>query len=34
MTLAASADGKLSPAEREIIASMAAVMDCPVPWGQ
>ena len=33
MTLAASADGKLSPVEREIIASMAAVMDCPVPWG-
>ena len=31
MTLAASADGRLSPAEREIIASMAAVMDCPVP---
>jgi hypothetical protein len=31
MTLAASSDGKLSPAEREIIASVAAVMDCPVP---
>ena len=31
MTLAASADGRLSPVEREIIASMAAVMDCP--WG-
>jgi len=31
MTLAASADGKLSPVEREIITSMAAVMDCP--WG-
>ncbi|RLA45461.1 MAG: peptidase M48 [Gammaproteobacteria bacterium] len=31
MTLAASADGGLSPVEREIIASMAAVMDCPVP---
>jgi hypothetical protein len=31
MTLAASADGRLSPVEREIIASMAAVMDCPVP---
>jgi len=31
MTLAASADGGLSPVEREIIASMAAVMDCP--WG-
>ena len=28
--LAAGADGKLSPVEREIIASMAAVMDCPV----
>ena len=31
MTMAAGADGRLSPAEREIIASMAAVMDCPVP---
>jgi Zn-dependent protease with chaperone function len=31
MTMAAGADGKLSPVEREIIASMAAVMDCPVP---
>jgi Zn-dependent protease with chaperone function len=31
MALAASADGQLNPAEREIIASMAAVMDCPVP---
>ena len=31
MTLAASSDGQLSPVEREIIASMAAVMDCPVP---
>ena len=31
MALAASADGRLSPVEREIIASMAAVMDCPVP---
>jgi Zn-dependent protease with chaperone function len=31
MTLAAGADGRLSPVEREIIASMAAVMDCPVP---
>ncbi|MEE4147175.1 MAG: M48 family metallopeptidase [Halieaceae bacterium] len=30
MALAAGADGKLSPVEREIIASMAAVMDCPV----
>tara|TARA_R110002110_G_scaffold415860_1_gene658733 strand:+ start:54088 stop:56052 length:1965 start_codon:yes stop_codon:yes gene_type:complete len=31
MALAAGADGKLTPAEKEIIASMAAVMDCPVP---
>jgi Zn-dependent protease with chaperone function len=31
MTLAAGCDGTLSPVEREIIASMAAVMDCPVP---
>ncbi len=31
MSLAAGADGRLNPAEREIIASMAAVMDCPVP---
>jgi hypothetical protein len=31
MALAASADGELNPAEREIISSMAAVMDCPVP---
>jgi len=31
MTLAASYDGFLSAPEREIIASMAAVMDCPVP---
>ena len=31
MSLAASSDGQLSPVEREIIASMAAVMDCPVP---
>lgn len=31
MALAASTDGVLSPQEREIIASMAAVMDCPVP---
>ena len=30
MALAAGADGTLSPVEREIIASMAAVMDCPV----
>jgi hypothetical protein len=34
MTLAASADGKLSPVEQEIISSMAAVMDCPVPGEQ
>jgi uncharacterized membrane protein YebE (DUF533 family) len=32
MALAASSDGKLSPVEREIIASTAAVMDCPVPF--
>ena len=31
MTLAAGYDGFLSAPEREIIASMAAVMDCPVP---
>lgn len=31
MSLAAGEDGTLSPVEREIIASMAAVMDCPVP---
>jgi hypothetical protein len=31
LALAASADGRLNPSEREIIASMAAVMDCPVP---
>ncbi len=31
MTLAAGCDGTLNPVEREIIASMAAVMDCPVP---
>jgi Zn-dependent protease with chaperone function len=31
MALAAGADGRLSPLERELIASMAAVMDCPVP---
>ena len=31
MSLAAGEDGKLSPGEREIIAAMAAVMDCPVP---
>ena len=33
MALAAGADGQLSPVEREIIASVAAVMDCPVPVG-
>ena len=32
MALAAGSDGRLNPAEREIIASMAAVMDCPVPY--
>jgi len=31
MSLAANHDDVLSPAEREIIASVAAVMDCPVP---
>jgi Zn-dependent protease with chaperone function len=31
MMLAAGSDGTLSPVEREIIASMAAVMDCPMP---
>ena len=31
MALAAGDDGRLNAAEREIIASMAAVMDCPVP---
>ena len=31
MALAAGNDGALSPAEREIIASIAAVMDCPAP---
>jgi hypothetical protein len=31
MTLAAGSDGTLNPVEREIIASTAAVMDCPVP---
>ncbi len=31
MTLTASYDGQLNPTEREIIASVAAVMDCPVP---
>lgn len=32
MAAAASVDGQLSPREREVIASMAAVMDCPVPF--
>jgi Zn-dependent protease with chaperone function len=31
MGLAAGHDGDLSPREREIIASVAAVMDCPLP---
>jgi len=31
MALAAGCDGVLSPVEREIIASIAAVMDCPAP---
>ncbi len=31
MARAAAADGTVCPAEREIIASIAAVMDCPVP---
>ena len=31
MALAAGEDGQLSPEEREIIAAMAAVMDCPTP---
>ncbi len=31
MVEAASEDGRLSPAEREIVASIAAVMDCPAP---
>ena len=31
MCLAAGHDGTLSPVEREIIASTAAVMDCPLP---
>ncbi|MDE0951249.1 MAG: M48 family metallopeptidase [Halioglobus sp.] len=33
MALAAGHDGQLSPVEREIIGSMAAVMDCPIPSG-
>ncbi len=32
MALAAGSDGRLNPAEREIIASVAAVMDCPLPY--
>jgi Zn-dependent protease with chaperone function len=32
MALAAGSDGRLSAVEREIIASIAAVMDCPVPY--
>lgn len=31
MSRAASADGTLSPVERELLASIAAVMDCPLP---
>lgn len=31
MASTAAADGELTPQEREIIASMAAVMDCPSP---
>ena len=31
MAFAAGSDGKISGVEQEIIASMAAVMDCPVP---
>ena len=31
MAYAAGSDGRLSGLEQEIIASMAAVMDCPVP---
>ncbi|MEZ5567061.1 MAG: hypothetical protein R3E54_01695 [Halioglobus sp.] len=31
MALAAAADGNLNPVEREIITSVAAVMDCPIP---
>ncbi len=31
MSSAASADGRLSPVERELLASIAAVMDCPLP---
>lgn len=31
MTVAARSDGTLSPMQREIIASVAAVMGCPMP---
>ncbi|MEQ9464077.1 MAG: M48 family metalloprotease [Haliea sp.] len=31
MSRAASADGQLSPVERELLASIAAAMDCPLP---
>ncbi|MFV8819162.1 M48 family metallopeptidase [Haliea sp. E17] len=31
MVAAASEDGELNPAEREILAAIAAVMDCPAP---
>ena len=31
MCLAAGQEGTLNPVEREIIASVAAVMDCPMP---
>lgn len=31
MAIAAGEDGQLDPAEREIVASIAAVMDCPAP---
>ncbi|MDO8862688.1 M48 family metallopeptidase [Haliea sp. E1-2-M8] len=31
MSRAASADGTLSPVERELLTSLAAVMDCPLP---
>ena len=31
MAMAAGEDGQLSPEEKEIIAAMAAVMDCPSP---
>ncbi|MFT4519918.1 MAG: Zn-dependent protease with chaperone function [Halioglobus sp.] len=32
MALVAASDEELSPQEREIIASIAAVMDCPLPY--